>query len=216
MVLTVVDTDTNDAKDPKFVCRINHILKGPPHLGDLTIRFHVKDALPKIGSRWFAFIDESVPNKGAFELTEGNDGLIAVNDQNQALMRGYYPDVDFLADGLEDRLRTLIERCESVFVTEANGEDKSKPRDRVFNFRIVEIVKGPPISKQLPIRYGAGEKAPEKGTRWMIFIQDAVPKTGAFETIDNEAGRIQATEKNLESLYRVYSPHAYYYGPNRK
>lgn len=216
MVLTVVATNLGDLEDPKIQLKINHILKGPPRLGDLTVRFQKKDLLPQIGSRCFVFIDESVPSRGAFEPTEGNDGIIAINELTLPIMREFYPRTDFLKDGIENKLMHLLECSESAYLCFAIGEEKASPSDQVFNFQISEVLKGVPLARRLPIRYLASEVKPERNSRWIMFLPEAVPKNGAFETLDGSEGRIPASEENLNCLYRVFTPYASYYGPHQK
>lgn len=84
------------------------------------------------------------------------------------------------------------------------------------NYRITKILKGPPLNKDLPIRYEfhdrakcglppgwkfGADKMPEKGSQWIIFIQHAVPRGRMFDTFQGSYGRQPATDENLNQVY---------------
>lgn len=86
------------------------------------------------------------------------------------------------------------------------------------DYKIVKILKGPPLNKRLPIKYEfhdhtnpptpAGWKFSEKempavGSRWLIFIEHAVPHNGQFETYQGSYGRQPETEDNLNKIYEL-------------
>lgn len=104
-------------------------------------------------------------------------------------------------------------------------------------YHITKILKGPPLNRSLPIRYefhdkteavaqvGAlnkkvevgkmpvgwkfgPDKMPTKGSRWIIFIQNAVPRRdGSFDTYQGSYGRQEASEDNLNQIYRIIEEH---------
>jgi tetratricopeptide (TPR) repeat protein len=84
------------------------------------------------------------------------------------------------------------------------------------NYHITKILKGPPLNKDLPIRYEfhdrakcelpsgwkfGADKMPEKGSQWIIFIQNAVPRERMFDTFQGAYGRQPATDENLNKVY---------------
>ena len=87
------------------------------------------------------------------------------------------------------------------------------------NYRITKILKGPPLNRDLPIRYEftdrindsqappgwkfGADKMPKKGSQWIIFIQNALPRDGAFDTYQGTYGRQPATEENLNKIYSL-------------
>ncbi len=89
----------------------------------------------------------------------------------------------------------------------------------IAKYRINKILKGPPLNKELPIRYefydrqtGAGmpegwkfgkDKMPAKESEWIIFIRNAVPREGAFDTYEGSYGRQPATAENLNQIYAL-------------
>jgi tetratricopeptide (TPR) repeat protein len=89
----------------------------------------------------------------------------------------------------------------------------------IANYHINKILKGPPLNKDLPIRYefydrqsSSGpppgwkfgkDKMPEKGSVWIIFIRNALPRDGAFDTYEGSYGRQPATEENLNQIYAL-------------
>ncbi len=89
----------------------------------------------------------------------------------------------------------------------------------IARYHISKILKGPPLNKDLPIRYefydrqsSAGmppgwkfsiDKMPEKGSNWILFIRNAVPRDGAFDTYEGSYGRQPATQENLNEIYAL-------------
>jgi tetratricopeptide (TPR) repeat protein len=89
----------------------------------------------------------------------------------------------------------------------------------IAKYYITKILKGPPLNKDLPIRYefydrsSSGgmpigwkfgkDKMPEKGSEWIIFIRNAVPRDGAFDTYEGSYGRQPAIEENLNQIYAL-------------
>lgn len=84
------------------------------------------------------------------------------------------------------------------------------------NYRITKILKGPPLNKDLPVRYEfhdrakcslpadwkfGADKMPEKGSQWIIFIQHAVPRGRMFDTFQGSYGRQPASDQNLNQVY---------------
>ncbi len=104
-------------------------------------------------------------------------------------------------------------------------------------YHIIKILKGPPLNRSLPIRFefhdktesigqvGAlhkkvetgkmptgwkfgPDKMPTKGSKWIIFIPNAVPRSdGAFDTYQGSYGRQEASEDNLNQIYRIIEEH---------
>ncbi len=104
-------------------------------------------------------------------------------------------------------------------------------------YHIIKILKGPPLNKSLPIRFefhdktesigqvGAlhkkvetgkmptgwkfgPDKMPAKGSKWIVFIPNAVPRRdGAFDTYQGSYGRQEASEDNLNQIYRIIEEH---------
>ncbi len=86
----------------------------------------------------------------------------------------------------------------------------------VAEYRITKILKGPPLNKDLPLRYEfydrsnnavppgwkfGPDKMPAKGSTWILFIRIALPRDGAFDTYEGSYGRQPATEENLNQIY---------------
>jgi hypothetical protein len=115
---------------------------------------------------------------------------------------------------------------ESVMIAEYLGYEKNP--DIRFNqparaeYHIVKILKGPPLNRRLPVKYEfhdhsdpktpAGWKfndkdMPEKGSKWLIFINNSVPHNGQFETYEGSYGRQPMTEENLNKVYQFLGSH---------
>jgi tetratricopeptide (TPR) repeat protein len=91
------------------------------------------------------------------------------------------------------------------------------------NWKIVKILKGPPQNPHIYVRYEFhdnvnrampkdwhyDEKAmmPQKGSEWIIFIEFAFIKRGAYETYQGSYGRQMATDANLNELYAQLDAH---------
>ncbi len=117
-------------------------------------------------------------------------------------------------------------RSEAIVIAEYRGYDKA-PNIRYnsppqAHYRITEVLKGPPLNKDLPIRYAfhtpLSEDAPpgwkfddkmmpEKGSKWILFIEFAVPERGQFNTYEGSYGRQEASEKNLDKLDKLLESH---------
>lgn len=118
-------------------------------------------------------------------------------------------------------------QSESIVVAEYVGMDKTDnvtyfkpPR---ANYRIKEYLKGPPLNPFLPIRYEfhdvtGGTKPegwkfdeasmmPKKGSKWIIFIPNAVPIDGSFETYHGNFGRQEYTDENLDKILKIIEEH---------
>lgn len=91
-------------------------------------------------------------------------------------------------------------------------------------YKIVQVLKGPPLNKTLPVRFefhqkirGSGERPsdwnwqpdsmPKVGSKWIIFIQNSVPVAGRFETFHGAFGRQEFTEKNIDEIHRIIQEH---------
>ncbi|MDZ4836904.1 MAG: hypothetical protein SGJ27_24240 [Candidatus Melainabacteria bacterium] len=90
-------------------------------------------------------------------------------------------------------------------------------------YKIETYLKGPPLNKALPLRYEfrrnlAGEVRPAdwkwspalmpaKGSKWIIFIPNAVPVAGRFETFHGAYGRQELTDDNLDAIHKIRSAH---------
>lgn len=90
-------------------------------------------------------------------------------------------------------------------------------------FHIDEILKGPPLNKDILIRFEfhdktgtpaipdgwkfGPDKMPKVGSKWIIFIKNAVPINGYFETFHGCYGRQEANEDNLNKIYAIIEAH---------
>jgi len=113
-------------------------------------------------------------------------------------------------------------RSECILVAEYEGYEK-KGDIEFFNppiakYKIQKILKGPPLNRDLPIRYEfhdrsvkkvpddwkfGPDKMPEKGSKWLIFLQIALPRNGAFDTYTGDYGRQPATDENMNKIYSL-------------
>ena len=84
-------------------------------------------------------------------------------------------------------------------------------------FRQEENLKGPAFSRYVPVRwcYESEEqqnkanaetdyvKPPDIGSKWIIFIPDAVPCDGMFSTYKGRMGHVPYTDDNFAKLMKV-------------
>jgi tetratricopeptide (TPR) repeat protein len=111
---------------------------------------------------------------------------------------------------------------ECICLAEYKGYDKSP--DISWNhspqaqFRITEILKGPPLNANLPVKFEFHDSVktdmpkdwkfsdkvmPEKDSKWILFIEFAVPKRNMFEMYQGSYGRQPANDENLNNLYAL-------------
>jgi tetratricopeptide (TPR) repeat protein len=123
---------------------------------------------------------------------------------------------------------TAFAQCENIVVAEFNSYDKGKPityyTPPKANYRIVEYLKGAPFNKALPIKYEFHEKIvgeekpkdwkfdeakmmPQKGSKWILFIPNAVPLDGMLETFHGSYGRQAYNEENNDKILKIIQEH---------
>lgn len=118
-------------------------------------------------------------------------------------------------------------KCEGVFVAEYKGYEHEGPvsyyKPPRAKYQIVEYLKGPPLSRTLPIKYEfhdkivgeekpkdwafSEDKMPKKGSKWLIFIPNCVPIDGEFETFHGSYGRQEWNEQNIDEIHRIIQEH---------
>jgi tetratricopeptide (TPR) repeat protein len=126
---------------------------------------------------------------------------------------------------LADFAKTFENAVHSECVLLATYEGYEKSPDisyfhpPIAKYRITKYLKGPPLNRDLPLRYefhdrsksvGAPEgwkfgpdKMPKKGSEWLIFIKNGLPRDGAFDTYMGNYGRQEASEANLNHIYSL-------------
>ena len=119
-------------------------------------------------------------------------------------------------------------RCEGIVIADYLGYEKS-PNINFFHppkakYKITKILKGPPLNKDLPVRYefkerssSAGapagwkfsdDKMPAKGSSWIIFLEWCTPREGMFDTYEGSFGRLPADDENLNRVYAELEKHS--------
>jgi tetratricopeptide (TPR) repeat protein len=125
-----------------------------------------------------------------------------------------------------DDYESAYRKCEWIGICEYKGYEK-KPdlgfyNPPTANFNRIECLMGPPLATRLPVHFKFYEIAQEKppagwkfgddkmpaiGSKWIIFIQNAVPTAGAFDTYKGVYGRQPATEENVGEIRRILEAH---------
>jgi tetratricopeptide (TPR) repeat protein len=92
----------------------------------------------------------------------------------------------------------------------------------ISHFHIDKVIKGPPLNRSMPLRFEfhdktgdpmpkdwkfGPDKMPAKGSKWLIFIANAVPINGAFETYHGSYGRQAMNDENLNKIYSIIELH---------
>lgn len=118
-------------------------------------------------------------------------------------------------------------KSETIVIAEYKGFESEKhigffdPPTAIY--KIETILKGAPLNKTLPLKFEfrrnlANEVKPENwkwspdlmpaaGSKWIIFIPNAVPVAGRFETFHGAYGRQELNEKNLDEVHRIIQNH---------
>jgi len=119
---------------------------------------------------------------------------------------------------------TAVPRSECILIATYEGythsPDISYFHPPITKYRIQKYLKGPPLNKELPLRYEFHDRSegtaapkgwkfdektvmPEKGSEWLIFIKNGLPRDGAFDTYMGNYGRQEANEDNLNHVYSL-------------
>lgn len=124
-------------------------------------------------------------------------------------------------------LKAAYLRSECIVIAEYKGFEQegmvSFYRPPKANYRIEEVLKGHDMNKSLPIRFEFHDKTnkpkpkdwkfdekttmPEKGSKWIIFIPNAIPVDGMFETYHGSYGRLAFNEDNYDKVLRILEQH---------
>jgi tetratricopeptide (TPR) repeat protein len=117
-------------------------------------------------------------------------------------------------------------KSEWIGICEYRGYEKKE--NILFNnpptaqFYWTKCLKGPPLNHDMPVKFKfyeydgqpkpAGwkfseDKMPKKGSKWLIFIPNAVVVPGGFDTYRGSYGRQEATEDNLGTIYAIIEAH---------
>jgi len=122
----------------------------------------------------------------------------------------------------------LFNYAEFIGICTYEGYEKDRGGDTTFFhppiaiFHINTILKGPPLNPHMPVRFEfhdktdttipkdwkfGPDKMPKKGEEFLIFVENAVPMRGAFETYHGSFGRQPATEENKNKIYQIQEAH---------
>lgn len=117
-------------------------------------------------------------------------------------------------------------KSEGVYVAEYKGYEHEGPisffKPPQANFKIEEYLKGPPLSRTLPVKFEFHEKLgeerpkdwkfteelmPKKGHKYLIFIPNCVPIDGKFETFHGSYGIHEYTDKVIDEIHKIIEEH---------
>lgn len=117
-------------------------------------------------------------------------------------------------------------KSEGVYVAEYKDYEHEGPisffKPPQANFKIVEYLKGPPLSRTLPIKFEFHEKLgeerpkdwkfsdelmPKKGVKYLIFIPNCVPIDGKFETFHGSFGIQEYKDETIDAIHKIIEEH---------
>lgn len=124
-------------------------------------------------------------------------------------------------------LLNAVTKCESIAIAEFKGFSSkgqvSYQRCPEAVYKIDQILKGPPLNKRLPVMYEFHEHIrgetkpvdwkwdpammPKEGSKWIIFVENAVPVDGMFKTFHGAFGRQELNEINIDEVHRIIQEH---------
>jgi len=98
--------------------------------------------------------------------------------------------------------KEFVDHSEYIGVGTYKGIYKDASKFPTANFFGEGTLKGPPLStSRCPVRFVADMSTlPMSGSRWIIFVEDAVPVESAFETHAGARGLVRFTQANLMLL----------------
>lgn len=118
-------------------------------------------------------------------------------------------------------------KSESIVIAEYKGYEKKREityfQPPLAYYQIEKYWKGSKLNPRMPIRYefheglhGQGrpkdwkfteELMPKIGSKWIIFIENAVPVDGMFETFHGSYGRQEYTDENIDKVLAILEKH---------
>ncbi len=118
-------------------------------------------------------------------------------------------------------------KSESVLLCEYTGYEKRKDityyQPPLAKFHIEKYYKGSKLNPSLPVRFEfneglEGQKRPKDwkfgeelmpkiGSKWIIFIENAVPVDGMFETFHGSYGRQSYSDETLDEVLNILEKH---------
>ncbi len=117
-------------------------------------------------------------------------------------------------------------KSETIVIAEYKGFEAEKhvgffdPPTAMY--KIETILKGSPLNRTLPVRYEfhrdvkeakpdnwtwSPSLMPAPGSKWIIFIPNAVPVVGRYITFHGSYGRQELNEKNLDEIHSIINSH---------
>jgi len=193
---------------------------------------HLKKALDKVGepsivpAKLRTLLAKSDPPEAAPTVGE-------IKQWTPPVVICVAPPPTLLPESIDDRSEKALTylnafmKCEGIFIAEFKGyEDKEMitfNNPPTATYRIEKALKGPDLNKQLPIRFKfdrdirgenkpAGwswkpEMMPKVGSRWILFIPNCIPVSGAYETFHGSYGRQELNEANIDEVHRIIQEH---------
>ncbi len=119
-------------------------------------------------------------------------------------------------------------KSENIVVAVYEGYEKGRPISYFMppkaHFKIIEHLQGAPFNRDLPVKYEFHDKIvgeqkpadwkfdeatmmPKKGSKWILFIPNAVPIDGMVETYHGRYGRQEYTEDNYDKILKIIEEH---------
>ncbi|MDX2104763.1 MAG: hypothetical protein SFY67_00040 [Candidatus Melainabacteria bacterium] len=118
-------------------------------------------------------------------------------------------------------------KSEAVFIAEYKGYEKRPDityyQPPLAKFYIEKFYKGPPLNRNIPIKFEfneglenqkrpegwkfSEELMPKPGSKWIIFVENAVPVDHMFETFHGSYGRQPYSDETLDEVLAILEKH---------
>ncbi len=124
---------------------------------------------------------------------------------------------------------TAFAQCENIVIAEFTGMEMDKAHPPTYftppkaKYHIEEYLKGAPFNRAIAIKYEFHDEIiteekpadwkfdesllPKKGSKWILFIPNAVPIDGMLHTYHGRYGRQEFTEDNYDKILKIIQEH---------
>lgn len=124
---------------------------------------------------------------------------------------------------------TAFAQCENIVIADYVGADLDKNRMPTYytppkvRYKITEHLKGAPFNSAIALKYEFHDEIiseekpadwkfdvsmlPKKGSKWILFIPNAVPIEGQLHTYHGRWGRQEFTEENYDKILKIIQEH---------
>lgn len=124
---------------------------------------------------------------------------------------------------------TAFAQCENIVIADFVAAELDKAHPPTYftppkvRYHIVEHLKGAPFNRAIALKYEFHDEIiseekpadwkfdesmlPKKGSKWILFIPNAVPIDGMLHTYHGRYGRQEFTEENYDKILKIIQEH---------